>query len=1089
MPESRESLKTIFGKAIEFRSEEERARYLDQACAADDSLRAEIEDLLGAVGRAGEFLIGSSPTPPTLEQGITEKPGTQIGPYKLLEQLGEGGMGVVYMAEQKEPVKRRVALKIIKPGMDTRQVIARFEAERQALAMMDHPNIAKVLDADATETGRPYFVMELVKGVPVTKYCDEQHLTPRERLELFVPICQAVQHAHQKGIIHRDLKPSNILVALYDGKPVPKVIDFGVAKATSQTLTEKTMFTQVGQIVGTLEYMSPEQAQVNQLDVDTRSDIYSLGVVLYELLTGETPFDRQRLRSAAFDEMLRIIREEEPPRPSTKLSSSQSLPNIAANRKIESARLSTLVRGELYWIAMKALEKDRARRYESPSALAEDIRRYLEDLPVLACPPSRLYRLKKFTRLHRLPVLTAAAFAFVLMLTTGISLRLQQQAVEARRAAQSSALAERRARTSMAEQKQVAVAAAESARQHLYLAEMNLVGQAMEAGRLQTARELLAHYAPGSQAESLRSFEWHYWNRQCNSVTLRSTIPTPAHQMAISQDVLATAFLTQGVSRLDLWSLDGSLRQSISTSAGALALSRNGKRLASAPIDSGSRGVNLWDTTTGNELKVLPTAEVISALEYTDDDRLIAAASSSGVSLLDANEGSVVRKLTAVAETVTCMALSPDAKTVAAGCSSGVALVWKSNTGQETPPMKLAAHRDRLRSVHLVPGTSSLVTCCVDGSIALWDLNSRQALWRTSVQPAQLTTTAVSPDGKILLAGDAAGLVRVLILETGSEELRLIADRGRLAKILFLESRNEFITGGLDVKHWSIEAPSSRMMISEAAESLAVSSDGDTIACNNSLRSIHRVTRKPLKTSEAVLAADFSDDGRYLLTGSNAGSVCIWDPVSGELLRQLTGHTQHVPTVDFSFDGEWVASGSLDHSVRIWNLTQADTPIVLNAHPTPVTCVHFSPTGKFLATAQGDRCVRLWNPRTGASAGTLTEHPAIVQHLRFSPDGTILAASAGDVIRLWDVESLQPILDMSGHEDLIWAFEFSPDGNTLASASQDRSLKLWDVRHGYEKANFPFADGVRNVKFSADGSKLFVASERKVTVLRGAAGK
>ena len=348
-------------------------------------------------------------------QPTTEGPGTVVGRFKLLQHIGEGGFGVVYVAEQKEPVKRRVALKILKPGMDTRQIIARFEAERQALAMMDHPNIAKMLDAGQTDSGRPYFVMELVKGVPVTHYCDEQHLTPKERLELFVPICQAVQHAHQKGIIHRDIKPTNILVALSDGQPVPKVIDFGVAKATNQALTEKTMFTQLGQVVGTLEYMSPEQAQVNQLDVDTRSDIYSLGVVLYELLTGDTPFDRMRLRSAAFDEMLRIIREEEPPKPSTKLSSSESLPSVAANRRVEPQKLGTMIRGELDWIVMKAMEKDRARRYETANAFASDISNYLNDEAVLACPPSASYLVRKFTRKHRGLLVTGSIFALLLM--------------------------------------------------------------------------------------------------------------------------------------------------------------------------------------------------------------------------------------------------------------------------------------------------------------------------------------------------------------------------------------------------------------------------------------------------------------------------------------------------------------------------------------------------------------------------------------------------------------------------------------------------------------------------------------------------
>ncbi len=402
----------------------ERAAYLAAACGDDRELRRLVEELLAEHIREESFLLDAPPPGVniTIDQPPAEKPGTQIGPYKLLQQIGEGGMGVVYMAEQTEPVKRRVALKIIKPGMDTRQVIARFEAERQALSLMDHPNIAKVLDAGATASGRPYFVMELVKGQPITQYCDEHHLTPRQRLELLLPVCQAIQHAHQKGIIHRDIKPTNILVAEYDQQPVPKVIDFGVAKATSQTLTEKTMFTGYGQIVGTLEYMSPEQAKVNQLDIDTRSDIYSLGVLLYELLTGSTPFDRKRLRSAAFDEMLRIIREEEPPKPSTRLSDSHdSLPSISALRQTEPAKLTKLVRGELDWIVMKALEKDRNRRYETANGFAADVQRHLNDEPVQACPPSALYRFRKFARRNKVAVaVTGLVLFFLVLMGSGI---------------------------------------------------------------------------------------------------------------------------------------------------------------------------------------------------------------------------------------------------------------------------------------------------------------------------------------------------------------------------------------------------------------------------------------------------------------------------------------------------------------------------------------------------------------------------------------------------------------------------------------------------------------------------------------------
>jgi tetratricopeptide (TPR) repeat protein len=343
-----------------------------------------------------------------------------IGPYKLLEQIGEGGMGTVWMAQQTEPVKRVVALKLIKAGMDSRQVIARFEAERQALALMDHPNIARVLDGGTTSAGRPYFVMELVKGVPLTRYCDEHRLTPKQRLELFIPVCQAVQHAHQKGIIHRDLKPSNVLVALYDGKPVPKVIDFGVAKAAGQALTEKTLVTGIGNIVGTLEYMSPEQAEINQLDIDTRSDVYALGVLLYELLAGSPPFSRKELEKAGVLEMLRVIREQEPSKPSTKLSTAEGLPTLAANRGTEPAKLTRLVRGELDWIVMKALEKDRNRRYETANGFAMDVQRYLADEPVQACPPSAWYRFRKFARRNkgRLAAVAGVFLAVTLMAAT-----------------------------------------------------------------------------------------------------------------------------------------------------------------------------------------------------------------------------------------------------------------------------------------------------------------------------------------------------------------------------------------------------------------------------------------------------------------------------------------------------------------------------------------------------------------------------------------------------------------------------------------------------------------------------------------------
>src|SRR5262245_5039773 len=413
----------LFLKALELRSPGERQRYLDEACAGNAALRAEVESLFEASARAGGFLESPAPQLVATIYGrqVTEGPGTVIGPYKLLEQIGEGGFGVVFMAEQQHPVRRKVALKVLKPGMDTRQVVARFEAERQALALMDHPHIAKVLDGGETATGRPFFVMDLVKGVPITHYCDQNQLTARERLELFVQVCQAVQHAHQKGIIHRDVKPSNVLVSRHDGTPVVKVIDFGIAKALGQQLTDKTLFTNFAQLVGTPLYMSPEQAGMSDLDVDTRSDLYSLGVLLYELLTGTTPFDQERLRGVGFDELRRIIREEEPPKPSTRISTlGQAATTVGTNRKSDPRQLSRLCRGELDWIVMKALEKDRNRRYESANGFALDVQRYLADEPVQACPPSAWYRFRKFARRNKTALAVAGVVGVAVLLAVTV---------------------------------------------------------------------------------------------------------------------------------------------------------------------------------------------------------------------------------------------------------------------------------------------------------------------------------------------------------------------------------------------------------------------------------------------------------------------------------------------------------------------------------------------------------------------------------------------------------------------------------------------------------------------------------------------
>ncbi|WP_166831708.1 protein kinase domain-containing protein [Thalassoroseus pseudoceratinae] len=431
------------------------APFLDDACHGNAELRQRVLILLNAHNEAGNFLSPSPPNEENVRAGngpnlgkfaetticTNLQPGISIGPYRLLEQIGEGGMGSVWVASQSQPIKRKVAIKLIKAGMDSRQVLARFEAERQALAMMDHPNIARVLDGGMTEQGRPFFAMEYVKGVPLTEYCDQAKLSVKERLELFLPICHAVQHAHQKGIIHRDLKPSNILVCLFDGKPVPKVIDFGLAKAMHRSLTDQSVFTAHGMMVGTPLYMSPEQAEQNNLDIDTRADVYALGVILYELLTGTTPLESAQMKEAAYVEILRLIKEVEPPKPSTRLSGSESLPSVAAQRNIDPKHLTRSIVGDLDWVVMKALEKERTRRYSTANGLAEDICRHLADEPVSAGPPSTSYRVKKFIRRNRAGVIAAAATTIALLLgvvgtTSGMIWALSEQrtAIDAREA-------------------------------------------------------------------------------------------------------------------------------------------------------------------------------------------------------------------------------------------------------------------------------------------------------------------------------------------------------------------------------------------------------------------------------------------------------------------------------------------------------------------------------------------------------------------------------------------------------------------------------------------------------------------------------
>lgn len=1041
----------------------ERSRRLRELCGDDEDLRHRVEALLEFHDRDSQFLEQPFTAADDYEVPIPEAEGTTIGRYKLLEKIGEGGFGIVYMAEQSEPVRRRVALKIIKLGMDTKQVIGRFEAERQALALMDHPNIAKVFDGGTSESGRPYFVMELVNGIPITQFCDEKRLDTSERIQLVSHVCQALQHAHQKGIIHRDIKPSNVLVTVIDDHPVPKIIDFGIAKATQQRLTERTVFTRFQHFIGTPAYMSPEQAAYSGVDIDTRSDVYSVGVLLYELLTSTTPISNESLRDAALDEVCRLIREEVSPRPSARLSGlGGDISTVAENRSTNPQSLQVTVRGELDWIVMQCLEKDRSRRYDSAAALASDLNAFLQNEPVQAAPPSMVYRTRKYLKRNWRFAAALSTVMATLILGTIVSFA-----------------------GFLSANREV-----ERNRRLLYANDVKLCGEAIRLGNIRQAEDFLTKHIPKSGEEDLRTFPWHYMWRQLNQFEKEIELESPAHDIVFSPNQ-RFAIVGGEAGCLSFWDFESesvdvakaSMYTISSLSLGADNIVALGGREGKEWETAGT--VELWDTDKRKlirKVELPPGVDAVRTVEFIPNTPTLMIATVKNLIAYDTESNEIRWRREFVKGGVGATAtrdvvVSPDQKLVATSRPGGPAAIFILNaeTGEEigepiigwqtirslefsldgsqlivgeivlkdmlamsvvdleTRTVTKLDSRFAVESLSVSPTDGTVAALNWQGQINLWDLQTRRRIGGAPAHANAVGAIRFSQDGKLLLTCGHDRRARMWVVADlmKSESETIGQGPGTVTWYAFPRDGRSLVSAGRGngLKQWNVES-------GELTREFTLNSD------------------KPISTPRML----FSPDDRFLAGASYGGGLHVWESGSGEIVTTLETGIDGPTFLQFP-SSESIVVGGFERSASGYELTIGEWEIETGKQTSSTSQTIVAATSATEEELPGYPHYRV---RAGGPA----------DQTRISPDRTKYAIGFGSHVLYGEVATGEVIYRFESMDHIIVPVEFSDDGKLLAAADQSQKIRVWDVSTGNEVVEFETPTWPGVVAFAPDGNTL-----------------